>query len=112
MPTERHQGQGIGQGEDTGQTGCDVFPKAVANHRLGSDAPGSPRMCQRIFNDKEGWQSERRLLQWLGDLGSGSCVWVEPLTEIATEMRPQEIHTAVNVPAENGLTLVEFPAHI
>ena len=109
------QGEGVLEGEDTGQTGGGQLAQRVAEERRRFDPPALPQPRQRQLH-----REQRRLRQLGGDeagFGGGAGVVAGPgrreehPAQVGTQLRSQRLGAAVQFAAEHRFGGVQLGRH-
>ena len=104
-------GERIFKGEDSGETGSDIFSDAVAHHGCGLDAERHPPACKRVLNGEERGLREPGLVQLFGRCVAFLFRRIECRAEIEPE-RPEKVLCAeIDRVAKDRLVSVEFATH-
>ncbi len=106
-----HQGQSVRERHHSRQVGGHVFADAVADHGLGLHAPAHPHPGEGVLHREEGRLGDRGLVDALRGLGRVLGRGEEHAAEVEAQGGLEPVAALVEVLAEEGLLLVEAPAH-
>ena len=111
LPAQQHQPHPVAEPEHAGKAGGGVFAHAVPAQRRRLDAPRHEQLRQRVFDDEQQRQLDRRALERGVGVGFGTLFGQPQRTRIGARQLGQDREALVHPVAELGLGRVKIAGH-
>ena len=99
------------QRENARETSGSKFSNAVAEHRIGADAPAHPEMRESVLQRKNRRLGPKGLREGFGGLFRGGVLRVNERAKICAQVRKQSFRAVIKRFAKNLFSFVKLVAH-